>query len=145
MVPLRSWIEREFSKREEVGSTAIVGKNFSFCKLLLSSRSSQIDGAITNEIKRDIHLIPVSPTWVYFTVIRIRRCCFIFCLNNSLNYFTTGFYRALEKCDMSQGDAYFFGPLVSSHFWYLPFFYPRLSGVWISIIFGTLYWMLNIR
>ena len=73
VVPLRSWIERKFSKREEVGSRAIVRKNFSFCKLLLSSRSSQIDEAITNEVKRDIHLKPVSPTWVYFTVRRIRR------------------------------------------------------------------------
>ena len=47
----RSLLERQSSKREVVGSSPTVGKNFSCC----NSRF-QLDSANTNEINRDIHL-----------------------------------------------------------------------------------------
>ena len=52
---LRRWLERQSSKREVVGSSSTMGKNFHF-KFSLSSRDSQLDSANLNEINREIHL-----------------------------------------------------------------------------------------
>ena len=51
-----SRLECQSSKQEVVSSSLTLRKNFSFLSFSLSLRASQLDKAIINEIKRDIHL-----------------------------------------------------------------------------------------
>ena len=52
VVPWRSQLERQSSKREVVGSSPTVGKSFSFC----NSRFLRVLQSFTNETENDIHL-----------------------------------------------------------------------------------------
>ena len=48
-------VEHQTSDLRAVGSSPIVGKNFSFCILSLPTRSWQVAWSHTNEIKHDVH------------------------------------------------------------------------------------------
>ena len=56
VLPCRSWIERRSCKREVVGSSSTVGKNFSFCNSRFFSRALLLDKTITNDIMCEIHV-----------------------------------------------------------------------------------------
>ena len=48
-------VGHQISSLRVVGSIPTMGKNFSFCILSLSTRSSQVDWSHANEIKHDVH------------------------------------------------------------------------------------------
>ena len=54
-VRLAHSVERRTTYLRDLGSNPTVGKNFSFCILLLPTRTWQVDWSLTNGIKHDIH------------------------------------------------------------------------------------------